>query len=192
MWKWLPVGVCARGCACVFSSSYGSPAPWQLKPKHLQWLSPRGALFCITIKDTYGVCERERACSAASIHWIKIYAYNLRVDCDNMQGFCECICRISQPLFFAAYFCKPVYERWRGECAKKGRVPSQTSAVLLISSKQAAEWCRVMWGFLFIFWSCFASKHVILCEKEAGLMHAALSVGHKCSSLLFLQAKDAA
>lgn len=32
-------------------------APWQLKPEHLQRLAPQGALFCIIIKDAYGVRE---------------------------------------------------------------------------------------------------------------------------------------
>ncbi len=59
VWKWT-VAVCV--CACA-APPMVPLAPWQLKPEHLQRLAPRGALFCIIIKDAYGVWETSAACA---------------------------------------------------------------------------------------------------------------------------------
>lgn len=43
-------------CVCESAAPPMVPlAPWQLKEEYLQRLAPWGALFCIIIKDTYGV-----------------------------------------------------------------------------------------------------------------------------------------
>lgn len=45
-------------CQCVCAAPPMVPlASRQLKPEHLQRLAPQGVLFCIIIKDAYGVWE---------------------------------------------------------------------------------------------------------------------------------------
>lgn len=53
---------CENGLLSVFLSVCATPpmvplASRQLKPEHLQRLAPQGVLFCIIIKDAYGVWE---------------------------------------------------------------------------------------------------------------------------------------
>ena len=49
---------CVCVCVCVCAAPpMVPPAPWQLKPEHLQRVAPRGVLFCIIIKDAYGARE---------------------------------------------------------------------------------------------------------------------------------------
>lgn len=68
-------------------------APWQLKPEYLQRLAPQGALFCIIIKDAYGVWETVMLHTRSKKK--RKLAYTVWRDCNVLQLFCARICWIS-------------------------------------------------------------------------------------------------
>ena len=146
----LSLCVCVCGCVCA-APPMVPPAPWQLKPEHLQRVAPRGVLFCIIIKDAYGARETAvlHVCHAGS----KKVGLRCARRCSDTGRFCACIL-LEFRIFSQCHFCTanlagkhPEDEGWDDAGEKRASQPSAVLHIFLgsslgVSSRQHSSECE--------------------------------------------------